>query len=87
MGFPQDFLGGKSLNQENIRVILDKDPEISGVYPPDENYEEHCHESFGFINEQARPTDLYYLQTEEMDWTKFDHHSGYDLWHRRLACT
>ena len=20
-----------------------------------------------------------------MDWTKFDHHSGYGLWHRRLA--
>ena len=30
MGLPQDLLGGKSLNQENIRVILDKDSDICG---------------------------------------------------------
>ena len=82
---PQDLLGGKSLNQENILVILDKDSDICGVYPLDENNEGHYRESFGFISEPGLPTDLFYLQTEQMDWTKFDNHSGYDLWHRRLA--
>ena len=85
MRLPQDLLRGKSLNHENIRVILDKDSEIFGIYPLDENDEQHYHESFGFISEPGRPTDLFYLQTEQMDWTKFDNHSGYDLWHSRLA--
>jgi hypothetical protein len=31
-GFPQDLLGGKPLNEEKIRVILDEDPDISGLY-------------------------------------------------------
>ena len=77
MGLPQDLLGGKSLNQENIQVILDKDSDICGVYPLDENDEQHYKESFGFISEPGRPmTDLFYLQTEQMDWTKFDNNSG-----------
>ena len=32
-GLPQDLLGGKSVNRENIRVILDADPDICGLYP------------------------------------------------------
>ena len=56
MGFPQDLLGGKSLNQENILVILDsdKDSDICGVYPLNENNEEHYQESFAFISEPGR---------------------------------
>ena len=81
MGFPQDLLGGKSLNQENIRVILDKNPEISGVYPLDENDDEHYHESFGFINEPARDTDLYNLQTEESSTTIRATTYGIADWH------
>ena len=54
-------------NHENIRVILDKDSEICGIYPLDENDEQHYQESFGFIGELGRPTDLFYLQTEPMD--------------------
>ena len=84
-GLPQDLLGGKSLNQENIRIILDKNSDVCGVYPLDEDDEQHYQESFGFISEPGRPTDLFYLQTEQMDWTKFDHQLGYNLWHCRLA--
>jgi hypothetical protein len=31
-GLPQDLLGGKSVNRENIRVILDSDHDICGVF-------------------------------------------------------
>ena len=90
-GLPQDLLGGKSLNRENIRVILDDDSEICGIYPLesglDENYEQHYQTSVEFINEPGQATDLFYLQSEQMDWTTFDKVSGYDLWHRRLGHT
>ena len=62
VGLPQDLLGGKSLNQENIRVILDKDSEICGLHPLDENNEQHYQESFEFISEPGRPTDLFYFR-------------------------
>ena len=78
-GLPQDLLGGKSLNQENIPVILDKDSEICGIYPLDENNEQHYQESFEFISEPGWPTNLFYLQTKQMDWTKFKSLSGFDL--------
>ena len=81
-GLPQDLLGGKSVNHENIRVILDADPDICGLYPLDKNHEQHYQDSIEFIGE---PTDLFYLQTEEMDWTTYDALTGYDLWHRRLG--
>ena len=46
--------------------------------------EQHYQNSIEFISE---PTDLFYLQTEVMDWTTFNALSGYDLWHRRLGPT
>ncbi len=39
-GLPQDLLGGKSVNRENIRVILDLDHDICGLYPLDKNHGE-----------------------------------------------
>jgi hypothetical protein len=62
-GFPQDLLGGKSLNKETVRVILDGDPHISGLYPLDGKQEPQFKDSIPFFSE---PTDLFYLQTEKM---------------------
>ena len=84
-GLPQDLLGGKSLTRQNIRVILDDDADIGGIYPLDEDCNPHYQDSFEFVNDPARDTDLFYLQTEKMDWTAFDDLTGYDLWHRRLG--
>jgi len=30
-GFVQDLIAGKSLNREKIRIILDEDPDVSGL--------------------------------------------------------
>ena len=81
---PQDLIGGKSVNRENIRVILDEDPDICGLYPLNDKHEATFQNSIPFISE---PTDLFYLQTEKMDWTTFERMTGYDLWHRRLGHT
>ncbi len=40
--------------------------------------------SITLINE---PSDLFYLKLEQMDWTRFERVTGYDLWHRRLGPT
>ncbi len=37
-----------------------------------------------FISE---PSDLFYLKIEQMDWTRFERMTGYDLWYRRLGHT
>ncbi len=81
---PQDLLGGKSVNREKIRVILDSDHNICGLYHLDKNHEQHYHDqdSIEFVEDQ---TDLYYLQTEDMNWTTYDNLTGFDLWHHRLG--
>jgi hypothetical protein len=67
-GLPQDLLGRESVNRENIRLILDLDHDICGLYPLDKNNEQHYQDSIEFIEE----TDLFYLQTEDMNWTTYD---------------
>jgi len=62
-------------------LILDEDPDITGLYPLDKDKQPHIEESIPFISEL---TDLYLLKIEEMDWRKFHETNGYDLWHRRL---
>ena len=64
----QDLLSGKACNRAQIRIILDLDPDIAGLYPLDEEKQQHIEESIAFISE---PTDLYLLKIEEMDWRKF----------------
>jgi hypothetical protein len=83
-GLPQDLLSGKSVNQSKVRIILDEDSEVSGLYPLDESREIRYQDSIPFISE---PTDLFYLQTEKMEWTTFERMTGFDLWHRRLGHT
>ncbi len=77
-GLLQDLLGGKSVTNANIRVVLDTDPDICWLYPLDKNHEQHYQDSIEFIGE---PADLFYLQTEDIDWTPYDVLTGYDLWH------
>ena len=81
-GLPQDLIGGKAVNKINIRVILDDDPDICGLYPLTKDKEQHYQDSIEFISEY---TDLFYLQTEEMDWTRFNAANGYEVWHQRLG--
>ena len=77
-GLLQDLLGGKSVTNANIRVILDTDSDICWLYPLDENHEQHYQDSMEFI---GVPTDLFYLQTKDMDWTTYNVLTGYNLWH------
>jgi hypothetical protein len=86
-GLPQDLLGGKALNLENIRIILDDNPDICEIYPLDGQHEQRQQDSIELISELGRATDLFYLQTKQMDWTTFEELSGYDLWHHRLGHT
>jgi hypothetical protein len=83
-GFVQDLKAGKSLNREKFRIILDEDPDVSGLYPLNEQKEARYQDSIPFISE---PSDLFYLKIEQMDWTRFERMAGYDLWHRRLGHT
>ena len=50
-GLLQDLLGGKSVTNANIRVILDADPDICGLYSLDKNHEQHYQDSIEFIGE------------------------------------
>ncbi len=77
----QDLLSGKACNRVGIRIILDADPDIAGLYPLDVDKQQHIEESISFIPE---PTELYLLDKEEMDWRKCHETNGYDLWHRGL---
>jgi hypothetical protein len=81
-GFVQDLIAGKKLDREKIRIILDENPDVSGLYPlnqeKDANY--RWQDLTPFICE---PSDLFYLRIEQMDWTRFERMTGYDLWHRR----
>ena len=64
----QDLLSGKACNKIGIRIILDADPDISGLYPLDKDKQPRLEDSIPFISE---PTDLFLLKIEELDWRKF----------------
>ncbi len=81
-GFVQDLIAGKSLDR--VRIILDEDPDVIGLYPLNEQKEARYQDSIPFISE---PSDLFYLKIEQMDWTRFERMTEYDLWHRRLVHT
>ena len=75
-------ISGKAVNKLNVRVILDDDPDIWELYPLTKDKEHNYQDSIEFIGE---PTDLFYLQTEEVDWTRFNAATGYEVWHQRLG--
>ena len=74
----QDLLSGKACNKIGIRIILDADPDIAGLYPLDKDNKPRLDDSIPFISE---PTDLFSLKIEELDWRKFHEMNGFGLWH------
>jgi hypothetical protein len=58
----QDLLSWKAYNKIGVRIILDEDPDISGLYPLDKEKQQHLEESIPFI---GVPTDLYLLKIEK----------------------
>jgi len=77
-----DIIGCKILTDQGFRIILDRDPKISGVYPRGENGEYDISESFAF---QPRE-DLYVLEVFQSR-DAFTMEKGYGLWHERLSHT
>jgi hypothetical protein len=77
-----DLIGCKNLTKSGYRIILDKDPEISGIYQegPDGTYPQEL--SFGF---DVRD-DLYVLTTY-CSSDAFKVGNGYSIWHERLSHT
>ena len=76
----RDLLGGRPLIDSDFRVILDKNPNICGVYPV-------VDDEISQLNrmEFAPGTGLFCLQSIKISATKFAMMGGYDLWHRRLG--
>ena len=67
-------------------MILDDDPDICGWYPLTRDKEQHYQDSIEFIGEPTDDGDWsFYLQTEEMDWTRLNAATGYKVWHPRLG--
>ncbi len=60
-GFVQDLIACKSLNREKIRIILDEDPDVSELYPLNDQKEARYQDSIPFISE---PSDLFYLKIQ-----------------------
>ena len=79
----QDLLGGRALVNADYRVILDKRPDIAGVYPVEQDGTIDPATSFPFLSEYSEG--LFYLRTTSMSSTKYQKMSGYCLWHRRLG--
>ena len=78
----QDLLSCKKCNKIGIRVILDEDPDISGLYMLDKDRQQHIQDSIPFISEDS---DLYLIKIDlEMDWRKYRETTGLPMWHRRL---
>ncbi len=49
-GIVQDLIAGKSPNREKIRIILDEDPDVSGLYQLNEE-KEVKHQDFDSIHQ------------------------------------
>ena len=78
-----DLLSGKLLNKAGYRIILDEDPEESGIFAV--NGGKICKsKSFSFMDIL---TNLYYIKTKPLCLREFGKISGYELWHRRLGCS
>ena len=48
----QDLLSGKACNKIGVRIILDEDPDIIGLYPLDKDKQQHLEEFIPFIRDQ-----------------------------------
>ncbi len=77
----RDLLSGKALNKAGYRIILDEDPEESGVFAV--NNGKLCRSRLfpfiGFTIVDSEHSNLFYLQTEPMTLQQFGKMSGYEL--------
>ena len=76
----QDLLAGRSLINAKYRVILDKDPKISGIFPVT-NGEIDPSTGIPFVDSEG----LFFVETVPISETQFKSISGYASWHRRLG--
>ena len=70
----QDLLSGKACNKIGVSIILDEDPDISGLYPLDKEKQLHPEESIPFISHrslfaQNRKNGLEKITLAEWLWT------------------
>ena len=81
-GLPQDLIGEKAINKINIRVILDDDPDICGLYPLSKEKEHHYHNQLSLLVS----TRIFSIcRPKKIDWTRLNAATGYEVWHQRLG--
>ena len=79
----QDLIGGRAVtNGMDFQVILDKDPNVCGIYPRVDGKLCSIEDSIPFISDESR---LFRLKTLEFSHNSFVKRTGMDLWHQRLA--
>ena len=66
----QDLLGGRALVKSNYRVIHDKDPNISGIYPVASDGTVDPANSFPFVSEYS--DGLFFLRTSAISAQKYE---------------
>jgi hypothetical protein len=76
----QDLLAGRALINASYRVILDKDPKISGIFPVTNGNIDQA-TGLPFVDSE----DLFFVETIPLSETQFKSISGYSSWHRRLG--
>ena len=76
----QDLLSGRALVNAKYRIIMDGDPDISGLFPVVKG---EIDPATGFPF--AESDGLFYIETEPISESKYLSMSGYKLWHKRLA--
>ena len=79
----QDLIGGRAVtNGMDFQVILDKDPNICGIYPRIDDKLCSIEDSIPFISDDLR---LFQLRTLSLSRESFVKRTGMDLWHQRFA--
>ena len=76
-----DLLGGSAPVTANYRVILDKDPKISGFFPVTNGKIDPAI-GLPFLDSSEG---LFFVETVPFSETQFKKRSGYSLWHWRLG--
>ena len=79
-GLEQDLLGGWALIKAKFRIILNNDPDISGIFPVSDG---QFYPATGFPF--AESEGLFYLESAIITESKYKSMSGYPLWHRLLS--
>ena len=79
----QELIGGRAItNDLEFQLILDKDPNIAGIYPRFNGKLCSVEQSIPFISDDLL---FFRLKTLHMAHHSFVKKTGLDLWHRRLG--